>query len=42
VISSGYNQQEVSERLFGHGLAGFIQKPYRLAEVSRKLQEVLG
>ncbi len=25
----------------GKGLAGFIQKPYKISEVSRKLHEVL-
>jgi|GEM_PF-731536 len=41
IISSGYNEQEVSQKFVGKGLAGFIQKPYKVAEVSSKLQEVL-
>ena len=28
--------------LFQEGLAGFIQKPYRIEELSRKLDEILG
>lgn len=31
VISSGYNEQEVSQKFVGKGLAGFVQKPYRLS-----------
>jgi len=42
IISSGYNEQEVTQKFVGKGLAGFIQKPYKVSEVSRKLQEVLG
>jgi PAS domain S-box-containing protein len=30
IISSGYNEQEVSQKFVGKGLTGFIQKPYRL------------
>jgi PAS domain S-box-containing protein len=40
IISSGYNEQEVTQKFIGKGLAGFIQKPYRLSmlrEVIRKL-----
>ncbi len=33
VLSSGYNKQEITQRFAGKGLAGFIQKPYRLAEL---------
>jgi CheY-like chemotaxis protein len=38
VISSGYNEQEVTQRFVGQGLAGFIQKPYDF----KCLQETLG
>jgi PAS domain S-box-containing protein len=41
IMSSGYNEQEVTQKFAGKGLAGFIQKPYKLMEVSRKLREVL-
>ena len=40
IMSSGYNEQEVSMKFLG--AAAFIQKPYKLAEMSRKLQAVLG
>ncbi|WP_236025831.1 ATP-binding protein [Geomonas azotofigens] len=42
IMSSGYNEQEVSLKLAGAGLSGFIQKPYKVAEMSKKLSEVLG
>ena len=42
IMSSGYNEQEVTEKFAGKGLAGFIQKPYTVSEVGRKLREVLG
>ncbi len=31
VMSSGYNEQEVTQKFRGKGLAGFIQKPYTLS-----------
>ncbi len=31
VMSSGYNEQEVTQKFLGKGLAGFIQKPYKLS-----------
>ena len=42
ILSSGYNEQELIERFAGKGLAGFIQKPYRPAQLADKLREVLG
>ncbi|OPL19962.1 MAG: hypothetical protein AVO35_00455 [Candidatus Aegiribacteria sp. MLS_C] len=41
IISSGYNKQDVTRRFVGKGLAGFIQKPYRLSELHSRIQEVL-
>ena len=41
VMSSGYNEQEVTQKFVGKGLAGFIQKPYKLVEVSLKLRAIL-
>jgi len=42
IMSSGYNEQEVTQRFVGKGLAGFIQKPYRSNLLRDKLREVLG
>ena len=35
VMSSGYDEQAVAQRFVGQGLAGFIQKPYRIAALGR-------
>ena len=37
ILSSGYNEQEATNRFTGEGLAGFIQKPYS----SKKLAELI-
>ena len=40
VMSSGYNEQEVTEKFVGKGLSGFIQKPYRLSTLRKVLEAV--
>lgn len=42
ILASGYNEQESINRFTGKGLAGFVQKPYRLADLAAKISEVLG
>jgi CheY-like chemotaxis protein len=42
ILSSGYSEQEATERFVGKGLAGFIQKPYRFEQLVEKMHEVLG
>ena len=41
VLSSGYNEQDVTQRFAGKGLAGFIQKPYKLATLTEILRTAL-
>jgi PAS domain S-box-containing protein len=41
ILSSGYNEQEVSNRFAGKGLAGFVQKPYRVEALREKVAEAL-
>lgn len=41
IMSSGYNEQEVTQRFVGKGLAGFIQKPYKLSILKQEIQKVL-
>jgi two-component system, cell cycle sensor histidine kinase and response regulator CckA len=41
ILSSGYNEQDVTQRFVGKGLAGFIQKPYQLSTLVAVLEEVL-
>jgi len=40
ILCSGYNEQEVTQRFVGKGLAGFIQKPYTLDKLKEKLNEL--
>ncbi|HTP60300.1 MAG TPA: response regulator, partial [Spirochaetia bacterium] len=42
VLSSGFNQQTVTQQWAGKDLAGFIQKPYNLSTLESTLKEVLG
>jgi PAS domain S-box-containing protein len=41
VLSSGFNEQDATSGFVGRGLAGFIQKPYRLSELVEKMEQVL-
>lgn len=41
VMSSGYNEQEVTPKFSGKGLAGFIQKPYKLSTLKENLCRIL-
>ena len=38
IISSGYNEQEVTQKFVGKGLAGFIQKPYRFSTLKEAIR----
>ena len=41
ILSSGYREQNATERFSGKGLAGFIQKPYRASDLIDKIREIL-
>jgi PAS domain S-box-containing protein len=41
ILSSGYNEQDATNRFAGKGLAGFIQKPYRSARLLDRIYEAL-
>lgn len=41
IISSGYNEQNIAHRFTGKGLAGFIQKPFRLNKLISVIQKAL-
>jgi two-component system, cell cycle sensor histidine kinase and response regulator CckA len=41
IISSGYDEQETTDRFAGKGLAGFIKKPYQLSSLGTELTRVL-
>ena len=35
IMTSGYNEHEVTQKFVGKGLSGFMQKPYNLAELKK-------
>jgi two-component system cell cycle sensor histidine kinase/response regulator CckA len=41
LLMSGFNEQEASHRFIGKGLAGFLQKPFRLESLRARLKEIL-
>jgi len=41
ILSSGYNEQDATQQFVGKGLAGFIQKPYTSAELTKKVKEIM-
>lgn len=41
VISSGYSENEISERFTGHRISGYVQKPYRLKDLAAILKELV-
>jgi CheY-like chemotaxis protein len=40
IMSSGYNEQEVTQRFLGKGISGFIQKPYRLSDLETVIKKI--
>ncbi len=42
ILSSGYTEQDATTRFAERAPAAFVQKPYSLTELIRKLREVLG
>jgi two-component system cell cycle sensor histidine kinase/response regulator CckA len=41
ILTSGYNEQEATERFGGKGLSGFLQKPFQQESLSEMLRETL-
>ncbi|MDQ6980844.1 MAG: response regulator [Ghiorsea sp.] len=41
ILSSGYNEQDATNRFAGKGLAGFLQKPYTPDALYKKLSDAL-
>ena len=42
ILSSGYSEQDATRSFMGQGLAGFIQKPYRLEELRSVIGKSIG
>lgn len=41
ILSSGYNDEDVTRRFAGKGLAGFLQKPFQLSKLEKEFRRVL-
>ncbi len=41
IMSSGYNEQDVSQKFVGKGVCGFLKKPYQLSTLQQALQKCL-
>ncbi len=41
ILSSGFNEQDATNRFAGKGLAGFIQKPFQIGKLLEKIREVM-
>jgi CheY-like chemotaxis protein len=41
IMSSGFNEQEVTQKFVGKGLAGFIQKPYKLTALREAISKII-
>ena len=42
LLSSGYSINGEAQVILDKGVDGFIQKPFRMAELSQRIAEVLG
>jgi two-component system, cell cycle sensor histidine kinase and response regulator CckA len=40
IVTSGYNEQEVSQKFIGRGLSGFLQKPFRFSSLREALRAI--
>ena len=41
IMSSGYNELEVTQKFVGKGLAGFVQKPYKLSVLRDAVRKII-
>lgn len=41
-MCSGYSEQDMVARFQSQGIAGFIQKPYKLTDLEQALKAVIG
>ncbi len=40
IMSSGFNEQEVTQKFVGKGLAGFIEKPYKYSVLKEAIRKI--
>ena len=41
IVSSGFSEQEVTQKFVNDGLAGFIQKPYKLSALKEAIRRII-
>ena len=41
ILSSGYSEQEATERIHETGLLGFLQKPYKPQDLLNKIKKII-
>lgn len=41
ILSSGYDESDIAQRLIGEGLAGFLPKPYKMHHLIEMVKEYL-
>lgn len=41
ILTSGYNEQDVTQKFVGQGIAGFVPKPYQIKELAARLRAAL-
>jgi len=41
LLCSGYNEQDATQQFTGKGLAGFIQKPYKLKKIIQTIHDII-
>ncbi len=41
IMSSGFSEHEVTQKFVGKGLAGFVQKPYKLSVLKAALKQII-
>jgi two-component system, cell cycle sensor histidine kinase and response regulator CckA len=41
ILSSGYSLNDQARQIMEKGCAGFVQKPFNITQISRKVREVL-
>lgn len=41
LLSSGYTQEKIADKMFSLGVVGFVQKPYQLSELSAKIASAI-
>jgi len=41
IMSSGFSEQEVTQKFAGKGLAGFVQKPYKLSTLRDEIRKII-